>query len=92
MFISTLVLSGSIGTWCNNACIKLKIPTSFHMKITFLYLFSQNHFAESDKKPRRKRATRDNSVPVKKLGDSQRLYFECGLILKCINQSICTSI
>ena len=53
-------------TLCINACIKLKKSTSFNRKITFLYLFSKNHIAASEK-TRRKRDTRDNSILVKKL-------------------------
>ena len=51
VFISKLVLSGSMGAWCTNACFKLKKSTSFLQKNAIFIPFPQNHSAASEKNP-----------------------------------------
>ena len=51
VFISKLVLSGSMGVWCTNACFKLKKSTSFYRKMTFYTFFSKSPCRVRKKKP-----------------------------------------
>ena len=74
VFISKQVLSVSMGTWCTNACNKLKHSTSFNRKMTFLYIFPKNSLPRQ-KKTRRKRGTRDHSVLVKNYVISKDDFF-----------------
>ena len=75
VFISKLVLSGSMGAWYTNACFKLNKIHKFLQKNDVFIPFSQNHSAASEKKSQAKTRHSRQFYSGQKLGDFANIIF-----------------